>query len=145
MWPPPPLCEVGLYEMHITSLYDNMPRRIAVVPQLHGTAAKALPAAQPEDQEGVYVNDLAPGTVLEIETQHHHYTLVKRDGSMVRLSGHPRFCPEPIGVLIEGSVGNNPILYAKLGYIGRGMYMVFKHPIYDSVTTSRLRESHMLG
>jgi len=98
-----------------------------------------MPAAS---EEGVYLKDLAEGSVIELETQHHHYTLEKRSGSQVRISGHPMFCPEPVAVQIEGSVDGRPALAPKPGYIGRGMYLIFKHPIYDSVTTSRIREIH---
>jgi hypothetical protein len=58
--------------------------------------------------------------------------------------GHPMFCPEPVDVQIEGSVGGRPMQGPKLGFIGRGMYLIFKHPVYDSVTTSRIREIHQL-
>ncbi len=98
-----------------------------------------------ENPEGIYVRDLATGEAVEIETQHHRYTLVKRDGSQVRISGHPEFCPEPVDVQIEGSVGGRPMRNPKLGYIGRGMYLIFKHPLLDSVTTSRIREIHKLS
>jgi hypothetical protein len=95
--------------------------------------------------DGFYLNDLAAGAVVEVETQHHRYTLVKGPGAHVRISGHPTYCPEPVDVQIEGSVGGRPMQGPKLGFIGRGMYLVFKHPVYDSVTTSRIREIHKLS
>jgi hypothetical protein len=96
-------------------------------------------ATQPEFEEGIYLKDLADGAVLELQTQHHRYTLEKRAGSQLRISGHPKFCPEPVAIRIEGSI-NIPVSNLKPGFIGRGMHLIFKHPVYDNVTTSRIRE-----
>jgi hypothetical protein len=104
-----------------------------------------FPADQNGNSEGFYLDDLASGAVVEIETQHHHYRIVKRADTHVRISGHPTFCPEPVEVEIEGSFGNRPPLMPNPGFIGRGMYLVFKHPLFDEVTTSRIREIHKLG
>jgi hypothetical protein len=100
---------------------------------------------QPGSDEGFYLDDLDRGAVVEIETQHHHYKLVKRADTHVRISGHPTFCPHPVEVEIEGSFKSGPPLEAHPGFIGRGMYMVFKHPLFNQVTTSRIREIHKLG
>jgi hypothetical protein len=104
-----------------------------------------FPAVQPGSEEGVYLNDLADGAVVDIDTQHSHYRLVKRDHAHVCISGHPRFCPEPVEVEIEGSVGYASGLLPHPGYIGRGMYLIFKHPFFNLVTTSRIREIHTRG
>ena len=95
--------------------------------------------------EGFYLDDLAEGTALDIETQHHHYHLVKCGEAHVRISGHPMFCPEPVDVELEGSFGGRPPVKPNPGFIGRGMYLVFKHPLFDEITTSRIREVHKLG
>lgn len=95
--------------------------------------------------EGIYLDDLARGAVVEIETQHHHYRLVKCADTHVRISGHSTFCPEPVEVEIKGSFGSRPPLMPHPGFIGRGMYLVFKHPLFNEVTTSRIREIHRLG
>ena len=95
--------------------------------------------------DGFYVDELTMGTVLELETEHHHYTLVKHSGSEVGISGHPMYCPEPISVKIEGSVAGRPMLEPRPGFIGRGMYLMFKHPVYDIVRTSRIRQIHKLN
>ena len=104
-----------------------------------------LPARQPGSEEGLYVNDLADGDVVDIETQHRHYTLVKRADAHMDISGHPTFCPQPVNVEVEGSVEGRFELLANPGFIGRGMYLIFKHPLFDEVTTSRIREIHRLG
>ena len=107
--------------------------------------AKGNYAKQTEADEGVYLDDLAPGTVLELETQSHHYTLVKCDGSDVLISGHPTFCPEPVVVHIEGSFIGPCVTYPERGFIGRGMHLMFRHPVYDTVSTSLIREIHRHG
>ena len=95
--------------------------------------------------EGVYLNDLAEGSVVEIETQHRNYRLVKDADMHVHISGHPTFCPEPVEVQVEGSIGGGSALLPEPGYIGRGMCLVFKHPRFDWVTTSRILEIHQLS
>jgi hypothetical protein len=95
---------------------------------------------QAGSEEGVNLNDLAEGSVIELDTQHHHYTLEKRAGSQVRISGHPTFCPVPVAVQIEGSVDGLPTLNPQPGYIARGKRLMFKHPVFDCVTTSRIRK-----
>jgi len=99
-----------------------------------------FPAERPGSEEGLYVKDLADGEVVEIETQHCHYKLIKRADAYVCISGHPRFCPEPIEVEIKGSIGRGPLSQSNPGFIGRGMHLVFKHPRFDLVTTSRIRQ-----
>ncbi len=71
--------------------------------------------------------------------------LIKRADAHVRISGHPTFCPEPVEVELEGSFGSVPPLNPHPGFIGRGMYLVFKHPVFGEVTTSRIVEIHKLG
>ncbi len=95
-------------------------------------------------EEGIYVNDLAQGEVLELDTLHHHYRLVKDGKDHFRISGHPQFCPDPIDVEVEGSFANKWPSVPKPGFIGRGMHLMFKHPNFDLVTTSEIREIHKL-
>ena len=95
---------------------------------------KGLQAAG--EEEGVYLDDLADGAVLEVETRHHRYKLVKNSQARAFISGHPKYCPEPVTVQIDGSGGGGREL--KPGYIGRGMHLVFEHPVYHTITTSRI-------
>jgi hypothetical protein len=114
----------------------NLPRRLLTSVE----AGKPLPSA-----EGCYLNDLADGAVVEIETQYHHYRLIKRAATRVRISGHPTFCPEPVEVEIEGSTVILSPLIPIPGFIGSGMYLILKHPLFGTITTSRIREIHKLG
>jgi hypothetical protein len=92
-----------------------------------------------EMEGGVFLNDLPPSTVLEIQTMHHRYTAVLLGGSEAMLSGHPEFCPEPVQVAIAGSTWGGSML--KLQYVGRGMHLEFRHPHYPTpIVTSPIQE-----
>jgi hypothetical protein len=91
---------------------------------------------QSEIEGGVHLDDLSEGTVLEVETQHHWYTIVKCARGQALISGHPKFCPEPVPVRIEGSTWGGSML--KVRFIGRGMHLEFRHPTYLSIRTSRI-------
>ena len=58
---------------------------------------------QSEIKGGVFLADLPPATVLEIQTQHRYYTAVTMAENSVLISGHPEYCPEPVSVAIAGS------------------------------------------
>ena len=94
---------------------------------------------QSEIEGGVFLKDLPPSTVLEIETMHHCYRAVMLGGSEALLSGHPEFCPVPIQVAIAGSSWGGSML--KLQFVGRGMHLEFRHPNYPMpIITSQIRE-----
>lgn len=94
---------------------------------------------QSEIEGGVFLKDLPPSTVLEIETMHHCYRAVMLGGSEALLSGHPEFCPVPIQVAIAGSSWGGSML--KLQFVGRGMHLEFRHPNYPMpIITSQIRD-----
>lgn len=94
---------------------------------------------QSEIEGGVFLNDLPPSTVLQIQTMHHCYTAVLLGGSEAMLSGHPEFCPEPVQVAIAGSTWGGSML--KMQYVGRGMHLEFRHPDYATpIVTSPIQE-----
>ncbi|HUI42591.1 MAG TPA: hypothetical protein VL523_11535 [Terriglobia bacterium] len=97
----------------------------------------------PESADGVYLNDLEDGAVIELETKNHRYTIVKNAATQARISGHPRLCPEPVTVEIGGSAGAGSEL--RPGFIGRGLHLIFEHPTYHTVTTSRILDIHKIG
>ena len=92
--------------------------------------------AQSEIEGGVYLDDLSEGSVLEIETQNRWYTIAMYRDGQAMISGHPQYCPNPVVVSIEGSTWGGSML--KLRFIGRGMSLEFRHPIYQTITTSRI-------
>jgi hypothetical protein len=93
---------------------------------------------QSEVEGGVYWQDLPPGTSLEVITSNRQYRLVKKMGADAWISGHPEFCPAPVLVKLDGSNWGGSML--KRGFIGRGMRLEFRHPVYLTVTTSPIIE-----
>lgn len=89
---------------------------------------------QSEIEGGVYLDDSLKGLVLEVETRNHWYTIVHRGEGQALISGHPKFCPDPVPVRIAGSTWGGSMLKAR--YIGRGMRLEFLHPTYRTITTS---------
>jgi len=93
---------------------------------------------QSEIEGGVNVNELAAGALLAVETQYHTYHVeYEGDGEMI-ISGHPKFCPDPVRVHLAGSTWGTPMI--KLRFIGRGMKMEFVHPTLGVIQTSRVRD-----
>jgi hypothetical protein len=94
---------------------------------------------QSEIEGGVFLHDLPPSTVLEIQTMHHCYRAVLLGGSDAMISGHPEFCPEPVLVAIAGSTWGGSML--KLQFVGRGMHLEFHHPEYPTpIVTSAIQD-----
>ena len=96
-----------------------------------------------EMEGGVYLSDLATGVRLEVETQHNLYHLVTAGDGKALISGHPRYCPVPVEVRIQGSGWGGSLL--KPSFIGRGMRLEFCHPAFNVVTTSTIREIRQCG
>jgi hypothetical protein len=94
---------------------------------------------QSEIEGGVFLNDLLPATVLEIQTQHHNYQVVLLGDNDALISGHPQYCPEPIRVAIAGSTWGGSML--KRRFVGRGMHLEFRHPNFQTpIVTSTVQE-----
>jgi hypothetical protein len=91
-----------------------------------------------EIEGGVHLAGLPEGACLEVETENHRYLIVKTGSGMISISGHPRYCPDPIEVQLGGSSWGGSLLKSR--YIGRGMRLEFWHPAHDLVTTSRIRD-----
>ncbi|GEM_PF-422549 len=89
---------------------------------------------------GIRIDELKVGRMLEIETQNRFYTLEHRpDGYYI--SGHPKYCPEPVKVSIHGSTWGGSML--KVGFVGRNMRLEFSDPKnseHGVVTTSPIKE-----
>ena len=89
-----------------------------------------------EIEGGVYLDELAEGVVLEVETQNHEYTIVTGGRGKELIWGHPRYCPGPVPVRIAGSTWGGSML--KVRFVGRGMRLEFHHPTYRRIVTSRI-------
>ena len=91
---------------------------------------------QSEIEGGVCLDDLSEGAVLKVETLHHGYTIVIRGRGRDLISGHPKYCPDPVPVSIAGSTWGGSML--KVRFIGRGMQLEFRHPVFRTIITSRI-------
>ncbi|MCU1259960.1 MAG: hypothetical protein JWO80_2845 [Bryobacterales bacterium] len=87
-----------------------------------------------EIEGGVYMDDLDAGDVLVVETRNTNYRLVNHGRGRALISGHPEFCPDPVLVTVEGSNWGGSLL--KASFIGRGMCLEFRHPVFQTITTS---------
>ena len=94
---------------------------------------------QSELEGGVRVEDLQPGSRLQVTTHNTSYHLLVLFGGLAIISGHPRYCPRPVLVTLYGSTWGGSML--KRRYIGRGMCLEFRHPEYDTpIVTSPIQE-----
>jgi len=80
--------------------------------------------------------NLAPGSLIDVETKSRHYRIECLGGSAIRVSGHPEYCPDPVPASLQGSVDQEGAL--ELGFIGCGMRMIFLLDDVRPVTTSRV-------
>ncbi|MEO8367967.1 MAG: hypothetical protein ABI806_02050 [Candidatus Solibacter sp.] len=87
-----------------------------------------------EIEGGVHLQDLMPGTVLEVQTENRAYTILYKGWDQALISGHPVFCPQPVPVTIHGSTWGGSMI--KMRYIGRGMRLEFGYPECDPIRTS---------
>ena len=74
--------------------------------------------------------------MLLIQTRSRVYTIVVLGGRQVLISGHPEFCPEPTEVVVSGSTWGGSMFWS--GFIGRGMFLEFQHPVHLNVRTTRI-------
>jgi len=81
--------------------------------------------------------NLAPGTLVEVETKSRCYQIESIEGNRVLISGHPDYCPEPVTAWLGGSIAADGSLDFGLIENGRRMMVVFGdgHP----VTTSKVQ------
>jgi hypothetical protein len=91
---------------------------------------------QSEIEGGVHLEDLPDGSALEVKTENRSYVIVVQGPGKALISGHPKFCPDPVLVSIHGSSWGGSML--KVAFIGRGMHLEFQHPEYQTITTSRI-------
>ena len=90
----------------------------------------------PADAEnGLELDTLPVGAIVEVETKHHTYRVEYRGDGKALVSGHPEYCPQPVLVDLFGSTLGGDI---KLQVIQPGMRMLFFHPVFGAVSTSRV-------
>lgn len=93
---------------------------------------------QSEIEGGVYLSNLSPGAVLEIETMDWTCTLTYCGENEAWVSGHPEICPEPVRVFVAGSTWGGSML--KQYFIGRGMHLELLQPARRRILTAPILE-----
>jgi len=113
------------------------PRLFRPHPNLSDEVNRHLVQSQIEG--GVRVEDLVPGSRLQVKTQNTCYRILILFGAMALITGHPLFCPRPVLITIHGSTWGGSML--KVRFIGRGMHLEFHHPDYSTpIVTSPIQE-----
>jgi len=113
------------------------PRLFRPHPNLSDEVNRHLVQSQIEG--GVRVEDLVPGSWLQVKTQNTCYRILILLGAMALITGHPLFCPRPVLITIHGSTWGGSML--KVRFIGRGMHLEFHHPDYSTpIVTSPIQE-----
>jgi hypothetical protein len=97
-----------------------------------------LSRPEPEEEDGVALDDLAVGATLDVETRHHTYHIKNLGDGRATIYGHPEYCPEPIQVeMIASDRGGE---FPRMRFIGKGARLEFWHPERGIVRTSRIAE-----
>lgn len=136
-----PICQVTLYCDRHHLLVDDLP---SFAPHFNLSDEINRHIIQSEIEGGVFLKDLPPETVLQIQTQHHLYTAVLVDDASALISGHPEYCPQPVLVAISGSTWGGSML--KRHFVGRGMRLEFAHPEYKNpIVTSSIQDIRELS
>jgi len=113
------------------------PRLFRPHPNLSDEVNRHLVQSQIEGS--VRVEDLVPGSWLQVKTQNTCYCILILFGAMALITGHPLFCPRPVLITIHGSTWGGSML--KVRFIGRGMHLEFHHPDYSTpIVTSPIQE-----
>jgi hypothetical protein len=94
-----------------------------------------------EISEGVDLNNLIPGSLVDVETTSRHYYIEYIGGNTMRISGHPHFCPSPVVAELQGSVDNDGMYQS--GLITPGKHLVFVLDHDRPVTTSKVLSVHV--
>lgn len=78
-----------------------------------------------------------PGSVIHLRTKSRDYQLECLGEDVIRISGHPHFCPAPVLARLQGSIDREGKF--KPGFIGCGMRLVFRRfDQRDPITTSEI-------
>jgi hypothetical protein len=117
----------------------DLDQRNLSYPNLRGGGDRQF--AQSDTESGVQLQDLLPGSELQVTTDHTCYQIRVLFGRIALISGHPQYCPRPVLVTIHGSTADGSML--KADFIGRGMRLKFHHPKYGAaIVTSAIQGIH---
>jgi len=71
---------------------------------------------------GEFIEKLKVGNILEVQTKNTLYKIEKREDGLY-ISGHQKFCPNPVQCNIHGSTWGGSML--KMGFVGIDMHLEF--------------------
>lgn len=93
--------------------------------------------ASNDDSGGVFLSGLQSGRVVRVETANRTYQIRNLGDGEAEISGHPRYCPEPVKVRLHGTHW----LDSKIPecYLAPGMRLQFTDPKRVSVMTSPIQ------
>ena len=77
-----------------------------------------------EQSEGVHLSNMAPGSMIEVQTKNHRYRIECLGGEKIRISGHPLMCPTPTESHFLGSRFRGGLV--EEDYVGVGMHLMFQ-------------------
>ena len=87
----------------------------------------------------VNFDELPAGATIEMRTESRTYSLEYRGNGEAMIKGHPRYCPDPVLVTLQGSSWDpntsGPLI------IRRGAFLVYRHPSFGLVRTSAILEA----
>jgi len=89
-------------------------------------------------EQGVNLDELPVGAVLDVETANSLYHIENRGHGEILISGNSDICPTPVPVNFHGSLRGHSSL--KANFIGPDLSMEFRHPERGIVRTSHVRE-----
>jgi hypothetical protein len=89
-----------------------------------------------EIEGGVHLRDLPPGSVLSIQTKNRSYRMVVVEDGTVLISGHPKFCPAPPEVRINGSTWGGSMVKEKPRRPRHAPRI--RAPLHRTILTSRI-------
>src|ERR1700689_4386781 len=87
------------------------------------------------------LQNLDPSSSIDVETSSRHYKIECLGGNVIRISGHPEFCPEPVTAHLQGSFDREGNF--EFGRIGCGRRLRFLLGGERPVTTSRVITLHV--
>ena len=99
-------------------------------------------ACRVNDGNGFSLDELKVGDALELVTKNRTYVVENRGNGEILIFGHPKYCPQPTLVRLYGSTAGWTAV--KPGFIGRGMYLEFRHPEHGLIRTSRIEQIRVL-
>lgn len=86
------------------------------------------------DAAGINLEELPVGASVVVATGHHSYRMENLGDGNILISGHPKYCPQPVEAKLHGSIGADG--YLKWRYIGTGLQMMFEPAGHEAVRTS---------